>query len=226
MIILSLAILYVGTLLIKEKRRCSELESHLTMAEKVLEDFRTIRHQYNNIFQSAVFYIENEQWVSDKNFITEIMAKTSELNRNNTVQLVKIKNRQVRDSVFQMGELCSKNGIDFNLAVLGEINRINMRKSALGSVLETIFNHVFNEVIGFDKKEIDIEINSDRQGIAIIFASYIDSDAGLKRTELAGRSATRKTGTAAIRRIMARNKNVIYNSYIDSNYHRQEIMIM
>lgn|GEM_PF-2617101 len=227
--ILAAAALGAGTGLIKAKKRCDELESHLTMMEKAMEEFRTIRHQYNNIFQSAVFYIENEQWGSSGSFVTEIMARAAALNKNNTLQLIKIKNRRIRGSISQMAGICDKNAIDFTVTVVGEINQINVHESSLCSALSLIFNDIRNEIIGFDKKEINIEIISEGQGIAILFYNYYETEekaVPYRPTQPSDHCAARDAGSAAIKRLMAKYTNIVYNSYIDSDYHWQEIMIM
>ena len=214
---LTAVIIYACIRMIKDRKYCLELEAHLAIMEKAMDEFRNVRHQHNNMLQSIVFYIENEQWESDENFVEEIMEKTSELNKNNVLQLIKIKNRQVRSSVSKMAEMCEKNGIDFSITVSGDVRHINMHESSLTSALEIIFNHIFNEVMKFIKKEIIIEICSDSQGVLIVFDSHFDNSYC---------NLNVKVDKAAVKKIISRNRNVIFNSYINNNYHRQEIMIM
>lgn len=213
----------------EEKRRCLELEAHLTVMEKILEEFRNVRHQYNNMFQSIVFYIENEQWVLNKEFINEIMEKSSEINENNTLQLINIKNCTLRCSVSKMAEVCDKNGINFNIEVYGKVDHINMHESALCSAIETIFNYIFDEVMRCSEKEITIEVCSDNQGVSIAFDSNVDMGLELNQFDdqnISCSNLNRKYGQAEVLKIIEKNKNVIFNSYIDNDHYRQEIMIL
>lgn len=217
---LTTAIFYAGTRLINEKKRCNEMESQLAIMEKALEEFGNLRHQYNNIVQSAVFYIENEHEDAGKDFVTEIMKKTAILNQNNFLQLIKIKNRSIRNLIAQMAAKCDIGRIDLGITVSGEVNQVNVNETALVSALEAIFSASCDEVMGLDKKAIDIEIISEDQGISIIFNRYYD-----KRSN-SSESAGTPSRPPALQALMARHKNIIYNSYIDNDYHRQEIMIM
>lgn len=217
-LLLTVGWLYTWARLINEKKRCLQLESHLTMMEKAIEAYRNIRHQHNNLLQSVVFYIENEQWAADKNFVNEIMEKTAELNKNSMLQMVKIKNYALRSAISKMAEICDKNEIEFSIFVTGEVNYINMHESALCTSIDTIFHYNFDEVMRCSRKEIIIEVSSDSQGVLICFEG--------SSQQLYDSDLNRRIGQKAIMKTIAKNKNVIFNSYTDTDCYRQELMIL
>jgi hypothetical protein len=210
-VIFILIILFTILRLSKEKRRRTEAESYLAAMEKILGKFRNVRHQYNNLFQSVIFYIENEQWDQMKDFKNEIMENTSAINKSDELQVLKIRNYKIRSLILKMAETCEKFEIDFHFMVSGEIDHFNLDETAICKVMEAFFDHILGEAIRSSKKEIIIQASSESQGVAVLFFSTFDS---------------RPSRMVSAEKILNRNKNVVFNDYTEDEYYVQELMII
>ena len=229
LVVLTAAILCGGIKLSQEKRRSAELESYLSETEKIMKEFRTIRHQYNNMLQSVIFFIENEQWDQFKEFKEEILQSTSAINGRDELQLLKIKVYKLRSLISDMAGICAGLGIHLDVMASRDIDCIGMDESALCRVLRFLFDHVLEEVKTSEKKEIVLQISSDKEGAAIVLSSTFLSrpETGwLNRKNCRRGASERKSGAAAVKKLLKRHKNVIFNDYIEDEYYTQELMVM
>jgi two-component system sensor histidine kinase AgrC len=229
LVVLTAVILWGGIKLSREKRRSAELESYLSETEKILKEFRTIRHQYNNMLQSVIFFIENEQWDQFKEFKEEILQSTSAINGRDELQLLKIKVYKMRSLISDMAGICAGLGINLDVMVSRDINRIGIDESALCRILRFLFDHILEEVKASEKKEIILQISSDKEGAAIALNSTFLSrpETGwLNRKNRRRGASERKSGAAVVKKLLKRYKNVIFNDYIEDEYYVQELMVM
>lgn len=228
LVALTAVILYGGIKLSREKRRSAELESYLSETEKILKEFRTIRHQYNNMLQSVIFFIENEQWDQFKEFKEEILQSTSAINSRDELQLLKIKVYKMRSLISDMAGICAELGINLEVVVLRDIDRIGIDELALCRILRFLFDHILEEVKTSEKKEIVLQISSDKEGAAIVLNSTFltrPETGWLNRQNRRRGASERRSGTVA-RKIMERRQNVIFNDYIEDEYYVQELMVL
>lgn len=227
-LILAAGLLHVRIKLCKEKKRRREAERNLEEMELIAEEIRNFRHEYNNLFQTTICYIENEQWDLIKAFKNEILQKTTLLNNNNRLQLLKIKNRKVRSVLLQLSEDCDKSGIHLQIMLSGEISRIPMDDTELCSILKFCMDNISEEVKKSSKKEITVKACADSEGVSFLFDSSftIGPKAGVVYTEEFVRSHPDwKSRWNTVQRILNKNKNVILNNCINNKYFRQEVMI-
>ena len=217
-----------GIKLLQEKRRRIELESYLSETEEILKEFRAIRHQYNNMLQSVIFFIENEQWDQFKEFKEEILQSTSAINGRDELQLLKVKLYKMRSLISDMAGICAGLGIHLDVMVFRDIDRISIDESALCRVLRFIFDHILEEVKASEKKEIVLQISSEKEGTAIVFNSTFLSrpETGWLNSNCRHGASERKTGAIAANKMLKKHSNVIFNDYIEDEYYVQELMIM
>ena len=209
------ALLICSIALLREKRRCVEYEINLSETERILKEFRKIRHQYNNMLQSVIFFIENEQWGQFQDFKEEILKCTASINSKDELQLLKIKIYKLRRLVSGMAEQAAGLGINLEVSVPQDIEHVNLNEAALFRALRFLFDRNFEEVKKSGRKEISLQISSTDEGVEFLLNSSLDSrpDSGwLNKKEF--------------QRIISRHKNVIFNDYIESDYYVQELMIM
>ena len=211
-ILLTAAAVAASVLLLLEKRRNRELEANIKDTEEALLVLRNIKHQQNNMFQSIIFYLEGEQWSDAREFIDEIMAKTGEFNKNNLLQLIKIKNHKIRNCTSKIMAECAKRGINLEAIVTWEADftSLKVKEKEACRLLVSSFENIAVQVLQSRDKQAAIEICCDNEGFtAIISNSFAEEGAGLN----------------SFKRLNSCSKNCIINSYIDNNCFRQEIMI-
>jgi len=201
-----------------EKRHNRELEADLEDMEKALKVSRNIKHEQNNLFQSIIYYIENKQWDSAREFIDEILIKTSEFNKNNFLQLMKIKNYNIRNAISKIMGACDDNAIKLEVIVTWDADHINIHDSVVCNVIGGFYNNIADQVIGSCEKEIAIEVCSNSQGFSFIISN----------TFKAGQETTAKSmGLPTFTKIMLKfSKNIVLNSYAENERYRQEIMVI
>jgi two-component system sensor histidine kinase AgrC len=229
LVVLTAVILCGGIKLSREKRRSAELESYLSETEKILKEFRTVRHQYNNMLQSVIFFIENEQWDQFKEFKEEILQSTSAINSRDELQLLKIRVHKLRSLISDMAGICAGLGVHLEVMVSRDIDRIGIDELALCRALRFLFDHILEEVKTSEKKEILLQISLDQEGAAIVLNSTFLSrpETGwLNRKNCSHGASVRKSGAAALKKLLKRHKNVIFNEYIEDEYYVQELMVM
>lgn len=209
-ILLIAAVAAACVLLLLEKRRNSELEDNLKDTEEALSVLRNIKHQQNNMFQSIIFYLEGEQWEEAREFINEIMAKTGEFNKNNLLQLIKIKNYKLRNTLSRIISVCAKRGTNLEVIVTWEADFSSLKVKAACRLLTVCFANIAVQVSESRDKQVTIEICSDNEGFSAVISNTFDEEA---------------TGINAVKRLNSLSKNCIFNSYIDNNCFKQEIMV-
>lgn len=226
-----LSAVVIGILLLwKKERRCrKEAEYNLAEMDLLFKDFRKLRHQYNNIFQSVIFYIEYQQWDLLAALKDEILQKTSEQNNNSKLQLLKIKNYRIRILLNKVIELCHHNGIKLNFMVLEEINSIHMKEADLSEIMRFLIDNIMDKADKSSEKELIIRISSDDEGISFLFDSYLMNkpEAGKIYTkDFVHNNPDWKKRLYRVNKIMKRNQNLIFNNYMEDDHFRQEIMIL
>lgn len=228
-VILIVVIAYISFQLSKEKKSRIEVELHLVEMEKMLGEFRTIRHQYNNIFQSIIFTIENEQWDMIRDLKNEILHNTSAINKSDKLQALKIKKYKIRSLILKIADACKESEVSFSITVSEDINQINMDELELYRVIRFLFDDSLDEVKRSSKKEIIIQATSYSKGVSIVLYSTfgVRPEIGKIFTEEPQKcDSNRKTEADAVKKILKKNKNVIFNDYIEDDYYVQELMIM
>jgi hypothetical protein len=193
-------------LLYVEKRRNLELAGNLKDTEEALLVLRNIKHRQNNMFQSIIFYLECEQWDEAREFIDEIMIETCEFNKNNLLQLIKIKSCKLRSTISKIMAECGKNAISLVVIVTWEDVYSDMREKEACRLILLSFTNVMRQLSGSSERQMTIEICSGRQGFSALISSTCDVEPFIKIQN-------------------GLSKNFIFNSYMENNCFRQEIMI-
>jgi len=147
-----------------KRRFLTELLESMSCKDEILDELRKIRHEYNNMLQSIVCYIEEKDWDGLTEYKSEMLSKADSLNRNSFSQLAKIKNAKILCIVHKMLVRAKKSGMPLNLCIYNDINGIRMHEPQLCTVLQEFLLHACQEAAN-GKEDIYLKIGADEQGL-------------------------------------------------------------
>lgn len=76
-------IVSIFVIVIKKNKAEVQLQESLKFKDQIIKEYQKIRHDYNNMLQSFICFIEQEDLELLKTYKEEVLAKTYILNRNN-----------------------------------------------------------------------------------------------------------------------------------------------
>ena len=105
-----------------------DLKQNIACKDDMLKEFKKIQHEYNNMLQHIVCFIEAEDWEVLKEYKHQMLKKAQVLNSNNLTQLVKIKNIRILNLVYALLVHANTQATTINLTIYNEIDNTNSYK--------------------------------------------------------------------------------------------------
>lgn len=190
-----------------------ELEENIICKDEILKEFKKIRHEYNNMLQGIVSFIEEEEWEELKKYKDKVMEKTQLLNNNNFTQLVKIKDKSILNLVYKLLMKAKEADITINLTIYNDIYDISSYGIEFCKALNEYLNYAY-EVAIKDVEKVNFKISSNEQGLRFVFETtfFIKSDNVI--STLSQNKMTLKLC-----------KNIFFNTLIENDCLIQEILV-
>ena len=189
------------------------LKENIACKEDILKEYKGIRHEYNNMLQSVVCFIEEEDWKGLKEYKDRLLRKTQLLNANNFTQLVKLKNRSVLSLVYRLLIRGKKSGTILHLIIYNDIDDREFYKIPLFNLLEGYFNNAY-DVAAKLSGEVNLKICGNNEGVRFVFENTYDIKDFNNISELIKIKIKRKP------------KNIYFNTFIETDRFIQEILVL
>jgi hypothetical protein len=197
---------------LKEKKINSFHDECDKYKDQITEEQRKIRHEYNNILQTIICYIEEEDIELLKDYKDSIVRNIHEINANNLIQLARVKDLNLLMMIFNMMEKAIKAGIKLNLTVFCDINQKSYWKIKKDTEFDKYFWHTY-EIAAKDNNEIWLSLNLNENGFCFTLKSKINVSTDRLTCEINDSYKSSK-----------KKKSVFYNTSIQDNYLVQEIV--
>ena len=196
----------------KRKPLALELKENIACKDEILKEYREIRHDYNNMLQGVICFIEEEDWEGLKAYKKRLLEKTQALNKNNLTQLVKIKNINILNLVYKLIIKAEQTGITIHITIYNEIEDKSPYGNKLYESLEVYLREALN-VATQKGATVDFKISGNNEGVRFVFENTYDIKDHNNLLELI--------------KIKRKNeiKNIFFNTFIETNKLIQEILI-
>ena len=183
-----------------------DLKQNIACKDDMLKEFKKIQHEYNNMLQHIVCFIEAEDWEVLKEYKHQMLKKAQVLNSNNLTQLVKIKNIRILNLVYSLLIQANAQETTINLTIYTDIDNTNSYKPKSYKSLEHSINNAY-EAAMLAGAPINLKITGNKEGIC--FA--LESPCPEKNPPNTPRS---------------KQKDIFINTLIEKDILIQEILIM
>lgn len=198
--------------IVKEKRLNKELLEYINCKDEVLEEFKKIRHDYNNMLQTLTCFIEEEDMNGLNEYKSKLLQKTHLLNKNSLTQMAKIKDKSILRTVYKLFLKSKENGITLNLTIYNDITEISSYKAELYYLLQNYLNHAYELAVNSAMK-INLKISANDMGLNFCFEC----------TSSAKSEVTSKP--IKFEKSPIKGKNIFYNTSIQNEQLIQEILV-
>jgi len=157
-----------GLKAVRDKQLLNELYEGIECKDAMLEEFRIIRHEYNNLIQNLVSYIEEENWSELKAYKSEVLRRTYLLNAMNLSRLTRIKSLKILTRIYKLLKRAEESGTTFKLKVYNDIKEINSNENGILKVMDDFIFNVFEWGYG-SSEYIKLALSSNEEGYSIVF---------------------------------------------------------
>lgn len=199
--------------ILHEKRLNKEFIECIECKDAVLEEFKKIRHEYNNILQTLTFFIEEEDMDGLTEYKSKLMEKTHLLNKNNLAQLAKIKDKSMLRMVYKLFMNAKEARITLNLTIYNDIGKKSVYKTEFYDVLQAYLEHAYKSAVK-EATEIHLKISETDKGLRFCFENFWIIKPEHNTPILAKSMRNIKT-----------DKNIFFNTFLQEALLMQEIMI-
>ncbi len=166
----------------KEKYREENIELHTDnkAMSNLIDGIRTVKHDFNNIFQAIHGYICVKDYVKLEEYVDSIMKECNMLNN------ITFLNKEVFDDPGVYGVIGSKHfhatnlGILFEIDVTRKISSINFSKASLCRIFGIILDNAIEATSKVSDKYIKLEIHFDKVKNANVIKVYNTYDTNVK----------------------------------------------
>jgi len=141
-----------------------DLKQNIACKDDMLKEFKKIQHEYNNMLQHIVCFIEAEDWEVLKEYKHQMLKKAQVLNSNNLTQLVKIKNIRILNLVYALLIQANAQETTINLTIYTDIDNTNSYKPKSYKSLEHSINNAY-EAAMLAGAPINLKITGNKEGI-------------------------------------------------------------
>lgn len=187
------------------------IKENMDCKDAILKEYKEIRHQYNNMLQSILCFIEEEDWESLKNYKDKLLEKTQVLNSRNLTQLVRIKNGTILNLIYKLLMYGKKAGTTIHLKIYNDIDDINSYEIQVYRTLEEYLYNAY-EMSSHVGGPVNLKISGNNKGIRFVFEnSYV-----IKGTNSLELNKTKRK---------VKSKNIFFNTFIETDKIIQEILI-
>lgn len=181
----------------------NELLECLDCKDTVLDEFREIRHEYNNMLHTMNCLIEEEAWGELEEYQDRLMERAHLLNNNSLSQLARIKDRNILVTLHKFLVTAEKDGKTLNLYICNDIADTGFFKAELCIGLQESMKHAYASAAK-GAGEIDLRISSNDDGLQFCFESSNDTELGARSKHF---------------------KNIFYNTLQRNGRFIQEILV-
>lgn len=197
---------------LKRRRLQLELKENIACKDEILKEYKGIRHEYNNMLQSIICFIEEEDWEGLKNYKGKLLEKTEVLNGNNLTQLVKLKNKNILSLVYKLLIKGKESKNTINLTIYNDIEDTTLYKIQLYKELEKYLDLAY-EVSSRAGTEFNLKISGNKDGIRFAFENtyYINDYGDVSKLLMTKRKL--------------KNKRIFFNTFIQTHLLIQEVLI-
>ncbi len=147
-----------------------ELLECLDCKDKVLDEFRKVRHEYNNMLHTVNCLIEEEAWEELEEYQGKLMGRTHLLNNNKLSQLARIKNRSILVTIYKLLVTAEKDGKAIDLSICNDIADFGFIKAELYTGLQESLKHAYTSAVR-EAGEFGLKISSNADGMQFCFES-------------------------------------------------------
>jgi L-ribulose-5-phosphate 3-epimerase UlaE len=196
----------------KGKSLALELKENIACKNEILKEYREIRHEYNNILQGVICFVEEEDWEGLKEYKGKLLEKTRVLNTNNLTQLVKLKDNSILNVVYKLLIDAKQCGSIIYLTIYTEIEDISPCGIKLYESLEECLTYAL-KVATKDATTVSLKISGNNEGILFAFKNTFDMKDYNNILKL-----------IKIKRKM-KSKKIFCNTFIEMDQLKQEILI-
>jgi sensor histidine kinase regulating citrate/malate metabolism len=199
--------------LLRRKRLELELLQILVYKDEIMKECKQIRHEYNNMLQTIIGLVEEDDLESLKLYKEKILVTTNKINKNNFAQLVKISDKYLFSIIYKLIVISENRGIILNLTIYNDIDDNIINISYLRKLSKYI-NYAY-ELAVKDEKEINLKISKQAEGFSFIFTNSIHND---PKDIISYLNTTKKA--------LKPNKKIIFNTLIENDLLIQEILLL
>lgn len=138
----------------------------------IIDEFRKIRHEYNNIIQRMVCLIEEEDWDDLKEYKNELLVKVQKMNGNNLLQMARIKCTGILRVLYDFLTYADEAAIPLSIIVYDEIGGNCPKVAEFCTVLHEFFLCACAEAVE-NMGGITLKISAGKQGFRFTFESRL-----------------------------------------------------
>ncbi len=202
-------------LIIRGSKRYREiqLQENINIKDNIIRELQKIRHEYNNMLQSFIGFIEAEDMETLKEYKAVVLEKTAELNTNSFTQLTKINNTSILGIIYELLIKGKNAEVNIKLTINNIIEEIDSLSAGFYEVLYNYINNAYSSAIQHSTY-IKLKIISSDKGIRFVFENTVDYR--IDKNTLTMEKNTRKHKFAS---------NIFFNTFICENNMVQEIII-
>lgn len=182
--------------------------------QELMDVERKIRHEYNNILQTMICYVEEEDLQLLRDYKNILKDKINSINKNSLIHLSKIKDLENRLIIYNLMEAARQSDISLNITVMNDVNQTGSKEIKIDNELKSYIWNAF-ENASQNNNEIYLNINLDNRGICFQFKSKLNTDIG--KINPAGNRLMKNS---------VKKKNILTNMFVQDNIFVQEIVKM
>ncbi|WP_234121030.1 hypothetical protein [Clostridium hydrogenum] len=155
----------------RKKKLNLELEESLNCKDDILNEFKQIRHEYNNILQNIICLMEQENFTELKKYKESVISKTHLLNQNSITQLVKIKNKNILNLIYKILINAKQSNVTINLMIYNNIDEAicSLKKY---KILNSYISFAYETAVK-NGTSVQLKVNSSKQGLRFVFETEL-----------------------------------------------------
>lgn len=194
------------------KRKYNLLISSNECKDRIIEENRKIRHEYNNMLQTLICYIEEGDINQLNQYKTELLKNVQSFNQNNIVQLSRISDTFIMTSVFELLVHAQTNNNTLNLTVYEDILRKYQLQDTFNIELPEYLQCAY-ECAAKINSTTNVKVNFSEFGVNFSFESLSET----------GKDDIITIDTNKI--MTKRCKNIFYNTFLKDSKIVQEVIL-
>jgi hypothetical protein len=211
---ITVILLLIGCIkFIQQKSLNKELQEYINYKDQILEEFKKIRHEYNNLLQTVTSFIDSEDMQGLEEYNVKLLAKTQSLNINSIVQLVKIKNKVILSMIYKLYMEAKETEKTINLTIYNDITETGSFKTKHYKILNDYLKYAYR-FAAKEAIEINLKISANDMGFCFCFENSISA-----------KSEIHTSDSIISKRNSKMSKTIFFNTFLKNDYLIQEILI-
>jgi hypothetical protein len=149
------------------------LQQEGIIKDLILGEYARMRHDYNNMLQTLTNLIEEEDITALKEYQTKLFEKAQAFHNNNILQLEKLRNLSILNTIYRLYMESAKSGITLNIAISGKVEQHYPYEDDLYPILIECLNTVYSSQSDTDLLTT-LELRESQRGLIISFITQIE----------------------------------------------------